>query len=192
MIPFIVRRVTVLVCVCVVSVAIAHAQFVAVAPAPDTYASVIEASRAMIDSLLHARNIPGISIAVSVHGKVVWSEGFGYANLEYRLPVRTTTKFRVGSISKSLTAAALAKLYEAGRIDLDAPVQQYVPSFPEKRKGTVTTRQAAGHVAGIRHYRGTEFLSSRPYETVLSGLAIFQDDTLQTPPNTAYSYSTYG
>lgn len=165
---------------------------VATAPGAGDYATIVAESRGLIDSIMRARNIPGLSIAVSVDGEFVWSEGFGYANLEQRTPVRTTTKFRIGSISKPVTAAALGLLYEQGSVDLDAHVQQYVPSFPEKDKGVVTTRLLAGHLAGVRHYNGLEFLSSRRYASVTEGLAIFQDDTLLTPPGERYSYSSYG
>ena len=165
---------------------------VAAAPAHGQYENQVEQSRVLIDSLMRARNLPGLSIAVSIDGQVVWSDGFGFANIEQGTPVVSTTKFRVGSIAKPITAAAVAQLHEQGRLDLDAPVQHYVPSFPVKAKGTVTTRLLAGHLAGVRHYVGDEFLSSRRYENSLAGLVIFQDDTLQTPPGEAYSYSTYG
>jgi len=95
-------------------------------------------------------------------------------------------------VSKPLSAIAIGLLYDQGRLDLDAAIQQYVPSFPEKAKGVVTTRALAGHLAGIRHYLGDEFLSPVRYPTVTSGLDIFKDDTLQTPPGEAYSYSSYG
>ena len=77
---------------------------------------------------------PGLALAVAVDGKIVYSEGFGYADLEERVPVWPTTKFRIGSISKPLTATALMQLVEAGKLDLDAPVQKYVPSFPGQRR----------------------------------------------------------
>jgi CubicO group peptidase (beta-lactamase class C family) len=83
-------------------------------------------------------------------------------------------------------------LIDEGKLDLDAPIQEYVPSFPEKAKGTITPRLVGGHLAGIRHYRGMEYLSSREYSTVTEGLEIFKDDTLQTAPGEAYSYSSYG
>ena len=103
-----------------------------------------------------ARGIPGLSLTVAVKGKIVYSQGFGYADLEERVPVWPTTKFRIGSISKPLTATALVQLVEAGKLDLDSPVQNYVPSFPDKG-GVITTRMLAGHLAGIRHYQGDEF-----------------------------------
>ncbi len=161
------------------------------APAPSRYADAIAHARLLAQAITEESRTPGLSVAVGVDGEIVWSEGFGYASVEQRTPVWEETKFRIGSISKPLTAAALALLYEQGRLDLDAPVQRYVPTFPEKR-WPVTTRQLAGHLAGIRHYRNQEFLSSRRYATVLEGLEIFQDDTLLFEPGTRYSYSSYG
>lgn len=140
---------------------------------------------------MEREKIPGLTAAVLVDGRIVWSEGFGYADLENRVPVTPLTKMRIGSVSKPLTSVALGKLVEAGQLDLDAPVQQYVPSFPEKR-APVTTRQVAGHIAGIRHYRGDEFLISERYESVDDGLEIFAEDTLLFAPGADYSYSSYG
>ena len=102
-----------------------------------------------------------------------------------------SVKFRVGSISKSLTAAAVARLVEADRLDLEAPVQKYVPSFPEKAH-PITTRQLGGHLAGIRHYQGHENFIRDPYPTVLDGLTIFADDPLLHEPGTAFAYTSYG
>lgn len=170
----------------------ARAQSVyAQAPAPERYAPPIDFAHTLVSAMMAESGTPGVSVAVGIDGQVVWSEGFGYADVENRTPVWAETKFRVGSVSKSLTAAALGLLHERGLLDLDAPVQNYVPSFPQKR-WPVTTRQAAGHIAGIRHYNGPEFLSSRRYSTVLEGLEIFQNDTLLFKPGTRYSYSSYG
>lgn len=151
----------------------------------------VQAARALLDSVRAAGSIPGLSVAVGRGPEVLWSQGFGFADLTHGTPVTPLTKFRVGSVSKPITAAAMGVLMEAGTLDLDAPVQRYVPSFPEKR-WPVTTRQLAGHLAGVRHYRGMENLSAVRYPTVLSGLEIFQDDTLIAEPGTRYSYSSYG
>lgn len=160
-------------------------------PAPGTHVSAINKARGLADSLMEAQNIPGLQIAVSVQGEKVWSEAFGYADVEQRVPMWPHTKMRIGSVSKTLTSAAVGKLVEQGNLDLDKPVQAYVPYFPEKR-GVITTRLVAGHLAGIRHYRGDEFLSDTFYPTVKEGLAIFKDDTLLFEPGSKYSYSSYG
>lgn len=155
------------------------------------YEKAIELGRKFMADSMSAAGIPGASICVSVDGTTVWSEGFGYADLEQKVRVTTATKFRVGSVSKSMTAAALGILYDEGRVSLDTLVQAYVPDFPRKRY-PVTLRQLAGHVAGIRHYRGPEMLLARRFETVKEGLEIFKDDSLLFEPGTRYSYSSYG
>lgn len=164
---------------------------VGIASTSDEYGQAIEDARAIVREVMAESGIPGISVAVGFHGSVVWSEGFGFADLEHSVPVTTLTKFRVGSVSKPITAAALGLLMEAGKLDLDAPVQDYVPDFPEKR-WPVTVRQVAGHIAGIRHYRGNENLSGRRYSSVTEGLDIFESDPLLFEPGTQYSYSSYG
>src|SRR6185503_14734213 len=138
-----------------------------------------------------APNIPGFAIAVAVDGRIVWSEAFGYADLEAHRQTTPATQFRIGSVSKPLTATAIAQLFETGKLDLDAPVQRYVPSFPEKG-APITTRLVGGHLAGIRHYQGDEFTLNRHFATVTEGLAIFANDTLLFPPGTRFSYSSYG
>jgi CubicO group peptidase (beta-lactamase class C family) len=135
---------------------------------------------------------PGLSVSVGSHGKLLWSEGFGYADLEQKVPVSSAlTKFRVGSIAKPMTALALVTLVGRGRIDLDAEVQRYVPTFPQK-KYPITIRQLAGHLAGIRHYAGNESDSRVHYASVLDSLAIFKDDPLIDVPGEKWHYSSYG
>lgn len=138
------------------------------------------------------QDIPGLAVTVAFLDGRRWSAGFGYANLELRTPVDpAVTKFRVGSTAKSMTAMAVAQLVEDDRLDLDAPVQRYLPDYPEKR-GTITTRLLGGHLSGTRHYADGEFLSAEPYDSVTAALAIFKDDPLQSPPGSTYIYSTYG
>ncbi len=150
----------------------------------------VVAARALLDSVMETNSIPGLSVAVGMGSQVIWSEGFGYSDLTHDTRVTPLTKFRIGSVSKPITAAAIGVLVDDNALDLDAPVQTYVPSFPEKQ-WPVTTRLLAGHLGGIRHYQGDENFSSVRYPTVLSGLAIFQDDPLINEPGTEYVYSSY-
>jgi len=160
--------------------------------APKHRADAIKRSEEIISSFCNKAGIPGMAIAVSVNGKRVWSQGFGYADLEHRVPVDpATTLFRVGSVSKSFTSAAMALLYEKGLVSPDSLVQAYVPVFPWKND-SVTLRMLAGHLAGIRHYRGDEFLNNRFYPSVEEGLSFFISDSLLFKPGTRYSYSSYG
>ncbi|KAH0619798.1 hypothetical protein JD844_014061 [Phrynosoma platyrhinos] len=120
------------------------------------FGRAVAASRDLLRRVKDEVGAPGIVIGVSVDGKEVWSEGMGYADVENRVPCKPETVLRIASISKSLTMVAVAKLWEEGKLDLDAPVQTYVPEFPEKeyegKKVTVTTRLLASHLSGIRHY----------------------------------------
>ncbi len=158
---------------------------------PKKYKKSVETGRVLIKDLMTKEAIPGFSVAVMKDGQFVWSEGFGYADLETRLPVTPQTRFRIGSLSKLLTAAAAAKLYEQGLLDPDAPVQKYISSFP-KKEFEITPRQLLGHLAGIRHYKPDEAISSRRYESVADALKIFQDDALLHQPETKMLYSSWG
>src|SRR6185503_16057415 len=134
---------------------------------------------------------PALSVAIAVHGQVVYAEAFGFADLEQRVPATTSTKFRIGSISKPLTAAALGLLEQHGRLDFDAPVRRYVPSFPDKG-ATVTVREVGGHLGGIRGYKPNEPESQSHYPSVDSSLSRFRDDSLVAQPGTRFVYSSYG
>lgn len=151
---------------------------------------------AEIDELAHQfmekSSVPGMAISVSKKGELVLSKGYGWADVEQLQAVDPAqSKFRIASISKTLTADALMQLVEAGKLNLDDPVQTYVPTFPEKR-WPITTRMVAGHIGGIRHYRGNEFLSTKYYPNVSEGLSIFENDSLIYEPSTKYRYSSYG
>ena len=188
------RRVGILLAALCASPFGARMAFSQTAPAATRATAPYAEARANADRIgkeLLARGIPGLAVAVAVDGHVVYAEGFGFADLEERVPAWPTTKFRIGSISKPLTAVALMQFVEQGKVDLDAPVQKYVPSFPEKG-AKITPRLLAGHLAGIRHYEGNEFLISRHYDSVLEGLKIFENDPLVAPPGTAFHYSSYG
>lgn len=156
------------------------------------YGPAIDSAKVLVKNLAEKHHTPGVAISVSVDGEMVWTEGFGYSDLENRVSVDPSfTMFRIGSVSKTLTSTALGKLYDDGKIDFDNDVQEYVPFFPIK-KYPITVRQVAGHTAGIRHYRGLEFLSDSYYPTIKEGLTIFENDTLLFEPDTKYSYSSYG
>ncbi len=117
----------------------------------------ISESRKFIEQLMLEQGVPGAQVAVSRNGRLIWSEGIGLADVENSVACTTKSVMRVASISKPLCSVGLFKLWEKGLVDLDAPIQTYVPSFPEKcwdgEKVVVTTRQLLCHMSGIRHYK---------------------------------------
>lgn len=139
--------------------------------------------------------IPGLSAAIALDGEVIWSKGYGFADLENSVPAGTDTAYRSASIGKTITATAAMKLVEEGKLDLDRPIQEYCPAFPQK-PWVITARHLLSHQSGIRHYGGPRDLeeqtSTTHYPTVEAALAPFKDDPLLFEPGTEYSYSTYG
>src|SRR6201991_2136977 len=105
-----------------------------------------------ITATMSQQNIPGLSVAVVTDQKLRWSNGYGLADLENYVPAKAATVYRLGSISKTITAMAVMQLVEQGKLNLDAPIQAACPAFPQKQ-WPVTARQLLGHLAGVRHYK---------------------------------------
>jgi CubicO group peptidase (beta-lactamase class C family) len=160
--------------------------------APALWAGAVEQGRQIARAALSEQNLPGLSVAVGIGGDVVWAEGFGWADLERRLPVAPDVRFRIGTASKTLTSAAVGVLLEDGRLKLDDTIQTYVPAFPEK-ESPVTVRQLMGHVAGIGTDGGDEGpLFSQHCQRPVDALPFFAERPLLFEPGTLYRYSSYG
>ena len=151
-----------------------------------------------IDSLVQQQmrsfNIPGLQIAVTSGESIVFSASYGSADLENRTPVTRDTLFRIGSITKPITATAALILEQNRQLDLDRPAQTYCGSFPAKQ-WPVTTRELLGHTSGIRGFHTgekSELFNETHYETVGESLALFENDELIAQPGTQYLYSHYG
>src|SRR5215211_2963016 len=86
--------------------------------------------RPLVRRLHRGLRAPGLQVAVAIDGDVVWRVACGLADARRKRPVTETTRFRIGSVTKPLTAVALARLAEERAVDVDAPIQRYVPSFP--------------------------------------------------------------
>jgi serine beta-lactamase-like protein LACTB, mitochondrial len=152
---------------------------------------------AAVSKFMASTHVPGLSVAVVEDGEYRWAQGFGFADLENNVPASKHTLFRLASISKSLTATAAMQLWDRGRLDLDAPVQKYCPSFPQK-PWPISTRQVLGHLGGIRHYKSNsqddpEIGNTKHFDDpIQAGLNFFKDDPLVAEPRTSFHYSTQG
>lgn len=156
------------------------------------YSRAIEKADSLVQSFADGKSVPGMSVSVFIGENMIWSRGYGFSDVEGQIPVNPSlTKFRIGSVSKTLTSVGMGLLMQEEKINPDKLIQAYVPEFPEKQY-PITVKQVAGHIAGIRHYEGGEFMSRKLYPTINSGLEIFKDDPLLFEPGTEYSYSSYG
>ncbi|HZV69951.1 MAG TPA: serine hydrolase domain-containing protein [Saprospiraceae bacterium] len=158
----------------------------------DLSAGAIHSIDSICQLYIKKEHYPGLAVAIGEKGKKIWSKGYGYSDLEKKRPVDPADDlFRIGSISKTITAVALGRLKERGLISFDLPISSYYPDCPADKK-LITLRQLGGHTAGIRHYNGLEFLSNIHYTTIDDALEVFIHDTLVIQPGSAYHYSTYG
>ena len=92
--------------------------------------SAINRANNMVRAKMLESGAPGLVIAVSVNGKTVWQAGYGYADLENHVTTGTGCVMRIASISKSITMAVVARLWQENKLDLDKSVSEYVPEFP--------------------------------------------------------------
>jgi len=152
---------------------------------------------AAVSKFRASTQVPGVSVGVVENGEYEWAAGFGFEDLENNVPASEHTLYRLGSISKPLTAVGALQLYQQGKLDLDAPVQKYCPAFPEKSK-PITTREVLGHLGGIRHYKSEsqgdlEGGNTKHFDhPIQAGLDFFKNDPLVADPGTHFHYSTQG
>ena len=158
---------------------------------PSALATPEERIDALAEAIVETANLPSLSVAIWRNGEIAYARAFGYADLDSRAPATTSTRYRCASVSKVITATAVARLVQDGRLDLDAPVHDYVPSWP--REPVITARQLSGHLAGVSHYRGEDRIDrSRHYDSVTESLDVFMDSERAGAPGDSYVYSTHG
>lgn len=133
--------------------------------------------------------VPGISVAIAQNGRLVYSEGFGYRDRERRLLATPQTRYRLASISKSVTSVIVMSLVEQGRFDLNRSLASYVPGFPEQKK-VIQLKHLLSHQSGIRHYKPGD-PDSLSFLYCRDAMKFFQDDALKFQPGEKYSYSTH-
>jgi serine beta-lactamase-like protein LACTB, mitochondrial len=159
---------------------------------PEDWSSAVKAAQQRVRVSLSERNLPGLSVAVGIGGEVVWAEGFGFADLDRRVPLTPAHRFRIGTASTVLTSAAAGLLLDEGRLKLDDPIQTYVPEFP-KKQWPVTVRHLMAHTAGVKNDGGDEGpLFGEQCERPVQALPHFADSALLFEPGTKFKFSSYG
>ena len=145
---------------------------------------------------MKAQEIVGMAVGLIQGGEIVYLQGYGWADRENFTAVTRSTTFRWASISKTVTAVAALQLAEAGILDLDKDIREYVPEFPDKGE-VITARQILCHTGGITHYSDNIIRTVRsyeldhPYEDVVLALDNFKETPLIGKPGERYSYSTH-
>ena len=146
----------------------------------------------LLRSYLQDHHLPALSVAVVSGGDLIFTNGYGLADVENNVPATAETIYRIASVSKPVTAIAAMELVQAGKLDLDAPIQKYCPAFPQKN-WTITTRHLLSHQGGIRDYKNDEeTVNTRHYDSINSALPQFASDPLEFEPGTKMQYTSYG
>ena len=151
----------------------------------------VAAIASRLQLIMKERGVPGLSCAVVDHGEMVFSAGYGFADLENDVAATDETVYRLASISKPVTAVLIMQLVEQGNLDLDGDVSTILMEWPKKR-WPVTCRQLLSHLGGVRHYKPREGESSRRYPSQIAALGRFSADPLMHEPGTKFLYSTFG
>ena len=137
--------------------------------------------------------VVGLSLAVVDGQKIVWAQGFGYADKKNKQPATPETVYRIGSISKLFTVMATMQLAEQGRIDIDQPLQRYLPQFSVKTRFSdsdpITLRSIMTHHSGLPSAVSKGMWASEPPEKLLDRL---KDEYVAFPPNYVLAYSNAG
>ena len=159
---------------------------------PAKWAAAAEQARRTVRTSISEDNLAGISIAVGIDGEIVWTEGFGFADIENGSLAKPGQRFRTGTASIVFTSAALGLLLDEGRLQLDDEIQKYVPNFPRKQ-WPVTIRQVMGQVAGFKPEDPDDgVLTSSHCERPADAVALFAKEPLLFQPGTQYGDSTFG
>jgi CubicO group peptidase (beta-lactamase class C family) len=157
----------------------------------DNYGDKLRVFEDFVRQQMEKNKTPGMTIGF-IKDEYIWVKGFGYADLENKIPAKAESVYRLPSVNKSMTAVAVLQLVEQGKINLDAEIQTYVSYFP-KKKYPVTVRQLLYHLGGIPHYVNRETEQHiKEYKTTREAIAIFENFDLVAEPGTKFSYSSYG
>jgi CubicO group peptidase (beta-lactamase class C family) len=139
-----------------------------------------------------SNDAPGVAVLVARDGKVLLSQGFGMADLSHDVPISATTKFRIGSITKQFTAAAILKLQEEGRLSVSDKLTKFIPDYP--RGDEVTIRHLLTHTSGIKSFTSKpDFLataaSSATSEQMIDS---FKHEPFDFDPGSKFAYDNSG
>jgi len=152
-----------------------------------------ERSSSLLNECISYQEVVGISAGIYQDGDVVWSDAAGYMDLEGKKKAEVNMVNRLASISKPMTAIAVLQLMEKGLLELDDPIQKYIPDFPVKEEGTITIKHLLQHSSGIKAYKNKkESFPTKNYAKLRDAVSLFEERALANTPGQGYQYTTYG
>ncbi|OAI48125.1 hypothetical protein AYO44_08005 [Planctomycetaceae bacterium SCGC AG-212-F19] len=163
--------------------------------AQEEVASAIRLLEAWIDTQVAYRQLPGLSIAVVHDQDLVWAKGFGFADVEKKIPAAPGTIYRIASISKLFTAVAIMQLRDQGKLRLDDPIEKYLPWFkikPAPDAMPITIRQLLVHTSGLPRESPHPYWSDFKFPSREEMIKALPSQEAPYPPETKWKYSNLG
>ena len=158
--------------------------------------SAIDLLEAWIEGQRVARELPGMSIGIVHDQALIWSGGFGWADVERREPAGADTLYRIGSITKLFTATALLILRDAGKLHLDDPLATHLPWFQMKaasaEAGMITIRHLVTHTAGLPREGAFPYFTDSRFPSIEEIRARLPAQERPLPTETRWKYSNLG
>ncbi|MDO8368124.1 MAG: serine hydrolase, partial [Saprospiraceae bacterium] len=136
----------------------------------------------------------GATVLVSQKGKVLYHKAFGMANLELSVPMRTDHVFRIGSVTKQFTGAAILKLAEEGKLSIQDDLTRFLPDYPTQGK-KITVEHLLTHTSGIKSYTGMKEWDEQMHRkdfTPTELIALFKDQSMDFEPDADWRYNNSG
>lgn len=172
-----------------------HSTFVRAEKEQVQYAEAITEIDQLIQAEMKKNDIQGVSVALVNENGIFWSKGYGYADHAAKEQGTVQTLYRVGSVTKTFTALGIMMLVDRGLVELDAPIERYLPEFTIRSRfedtKPITVRQLLTHHAGLMRDLYKDIRGTQPpaFNTVVEAL---QESELAFPPDTRFGYSNIG
>lgn len=156
-------------------------------------------ARKIVEQARATHGLPSLTAAIALNGNIVWAAATGWSDVETQTPATLTTRYRIGSTSKAVTATLLARLVDRGTMSLDAPAKTWTGQLPNPQWLVLTPRQLASHSAGIVDYDQNRDLvglfhsirERKQFDTVTESLSVFDGNRLKSQPGVAFRYTSF-
>ncbi len=149
-----------------------------------------------IEQQVEYHGLPGLSIAIVFDQEIIWSKGYGFSDVERKIPATPSTVYRMGSVTKVFTSTAIMLLRDQGKLRLDDPVSMYLPwfrinhSFPDAPE--ITIRQLLTHTSGLPREADVPYWTDHVFPSREQLAQVVPTQDAVAPPETTYHYSNLG
>ena len=149
-----------------------------------------------IESQIEYNNLPGLSVAIVYDQDLIWQKGFGYADVEKKIPMTPQTIFRIASVTKLFTCAAIMQLRDQGKLQLDDPIEKYLSWFKIKNRfpdaPIITIRHLMTHTSGLPREAAFPYWTDHKFPTLEQIMDTLPDQETTYPSETNLKYSNLG